>query len=71
MVDVKVSPEDLEKARKYFERVVSVGEILAYKELKAQGIKNPELVIYKLIEEGFIEKGEGCYNLVKKSDKKA
>ena len=71
MVEIKVSPEDLEKARKYFERNISVGEILAYKELKAQGIKNPELVLYKLVEEGFIEKGEGCYNLVKKPNQKA
>ena len=71
MVDQKVTPEDLEKARRYFEKNISVGEILAYKELRAQGIKYPELVIYKLIEEGFIEKGEGCYNLVKKPPQKA
>jgi len=47
-----------------------VGEILAYKELLALGIKSPEIVITKLLEMGVIEKGEGCYNLVKEPTKK-
>ncbi|AAY80879.1 PolB1-binding protein PBP2 family protein [Sulfolobus acidocaldarius] len=63
-------PEDeLEKAKKYFQNVVSVGEILAVRELKALGISDPEKVINKLIELGFIEKGEGCYNLIRERSK--
>ncbi|MCG2888309.1 MAG: hypothetical protein L7H21_06065 [Sulfolobales archaeon] len=65
-----VSQEDIEKAIKYFKSVISVGEILAYKELLALGIKRPEIVITKLLEMGVIEKGEGCYNLVKEPTKK-
>ncbi|BFH74477.1 hypothetical protein SJAV_24210 [Sulfurisphaera javensis] len=60
------SQEELEKAEKYFKNVISVGEIIALRELKALGIKDPEEVISKLIEMGIIEKGEGCYNLVRK-----
>ncbi|WP_206346035.1 hypothetical protein [Sulfolobus sp. S-194] len=61
-----VSQEEIEKAEKYFKNVVSVGEIIALRELKALGISNPEEVISKLMEMGVIEKGEGCYNLVRK-----
>ncbi|EWG08025.1 MAG: hypothetical protein ASUL_00185 [Candidatus Aramenus sulfurataquae] len=61
---------ELEKAKKYFETNVSVGEILAVRELKSLGIREPEKVIAKLIEMGVIEKGEGCYNLVRNSQKK-
>ncbi len=60
-----VTKEDIEKAMKYFKSVRSVGELLAYKELLSLGIKEPYKVIWKLIEMGVIEKGEGCYNLVK------
>lgn len=59
------SNDDIEKAIKYFKNVISVGEIIAIRELKALGIKNPESVLNKLIEMGIIEKGEGCYNLVR------
>jgi len=65
-----VSQEDIEKAIRYFKSAISVGEILAYKELLALGIKSPEIVITKLLEMGIIEKGEGCYNLVKEPTKK-
>ncbi|GAA5418930.1 PolB1-binding protein PBP2 family protein [Sulfurisphaera tokodaii] len=61
-----VSQEEIEKAEKYFKNVISVGEIIALRELKAIGINNPEEVISKLMEMGVIEKGEGCYNLVRK-----
>ena len=61
------SQDDIQKAIKYFRNVVSVGEIIALRELKALGIKNPEEVVAKLIEMKVIEKGEGCYNLVRNS----
>jgi len=61
------SQDDIQKAIKYFKNNVSVGEIIALRELKALGIKNPEEVIAKLIEMNVIEKGEGCYNLVRNS----
>jgi len=64
------SQDDIQKAIKYFKNNVSVGEIIALKELKALGIKNPEEVIAKLIEMKVIEKGEGCYNLVRDSKQK-
>ncbi len=65
----------LEKARQlrgderqvleYFMKNISVGEILAVKELRVLGVKNPDAIIEKLIEEGFLERGEGCINLSK------
>lgn len=59
------SQDDINIAIKYFKNVISVGEILAVRELKALGVKEPEATIAKLIEMGIIEKGEGCYNLVR------
>ncbi|QGR19441.1 PolB1-binding protein PBP2 family protein [Stygiolobus azoricus] len=59
------SQDDINIAIKYFKNVISVGEILAVRELKALGVKEPEATIAKLIEMGVIEKGEGCYNLVR------
>jgi hypothetical protein len=59
------SQDDINIAIKYFKNVISVGEILAVRELKALGVKEPETTIAKLIEMGIIEKGEGCYNLVR------
>ncbi len=50
---------------RYFLSNVSVGDIRAVLDLKTKGIDEPERVITKLIDEGFLEKGEGCYNLVK------
>jgi len=64
------SQDDIQKAIRYFKNVVSVGEIVALRELKALGIKNPEEVIMKLIEMKIIEKGEGCYNLVRDRNSK-
>ena len=49
----------------YFVKYISVGEILAEKELKALGISNPLKVIKNLILKGVLERGEGCYNLAK------
>lgn len=60
-----MSEKEIEVAKKYFMNVVSVGEIIAVRELKALGVSEPEKVIQKLIEMGVIEKGEGCYNLVR------
>jgi len=59
------SQDDINIAIKYFKNVISVGEILAVRELKALGVREPETTIAKLIEMGIIEKGEGCYNLVR------
>ncbi|ARM76303.1 hypothetical protein B6F84_09880 [Acidianus manzaensis] len=56
---------DLEIAEKYFKKYLSVGEIIAVRDLKALGVKEPEKVIAELMEKGVIEKGEGCYNLVR------
>ena len=62
----KVSLTDEEKlVTYYFVKYISVGEILAEKELKALGIKNPLKVIKTLIIKGVLERGEGCYNLAK------
>ncbi|MCY0858987.1 MAG: hypothetical protein OWQ54_01005 [Sulfolobaceae archaeon] len=57
--------KEIEIAIKYFKTNISVGELIALRELRALGIKNPEKIINKLIEMGIIEHGEGCYNLVR------
>jgi len=62
---ILLSEKEIEVAKKYFMNVVSVGEIIAVRELKALGVSEPEKVIQKLVEMGVIEKGEGCYNLVR------
>ena len=50
----------------YFLKNVSVGEILAIRELSAiYKIENPEQVINSLIAKGLLERGSGCYNLAK------
>ncbi len=49
----------------YFVKHISVGEILAERELRALGIKNPLKVIKSLILKGVLERGEGCYNLAR------
>lgn len=61
--------KEIEIAIKYFKTNISVGELIVLRELRALGIKNPENVINKLIEMGIIERGEGCYNLVRNSEK--
>jgi len=48
----------------YFINNVSVGEILAVRELESiMGLKDPKKHIESLIEKGYLERGNGCYNL--------
>ncbi len=49
----------------YFIKNISVGEIIAEKELKLFGVDDPLKVIRNLIEKNLIEHGEGCFNLSK------
>ncbi|MEM0188197.1 MAG: hypothetical protein QW550_02265 [Saccharolobus sp.] len=64
---VSVSQKDIEIAIDYFKTYISVGEIIAAIDLKARGVSNPQAVILELLKMGIIERGEGCYNLVRKS----
>ena len=62
----KISKLDSEcsKVLKYFIRYRSVGELLAFRELKGlYGIKDPAKVIGYLLELGLLERGLGCYNI--------
>ncbi len=61
----EISNEEEKKVTLYFIRNISVGEILALRELEILGVKNPSKVIRTLILKGVLEKGEGCYNLAK------
>ncbi|HEU97667.1 MAG TPA: hypothetical protein ENO36_02280 [Fervidicoccus fontis] len=55
------------KVLTYFMSNVSVGEILAVRELESiMGLKEPRRIIESLIEKGYIERGSGCYNLSRK-----
>ena len=63
--DKEITSEDEEKVILYFIRNISVGEILALRELEILGVKNPTKIIRSLILKGVLEKGEGCYNLAK------
>jgi len=48
----------------YFLKNISVGEILAIRELMAlYNIKEPFRIILRLIKKGLLVKGLGCYNL--------
>ncbi len=48
----------------YFLENISVGEIIAIKDLKAMyGLENPERIIVQLITKGYLVRGEGCYTL--------
>ncbi len=70
-------PEEIEQIRRrlsgdmlkvfdYFLRNISVGEIIAVRELQYRyKIDKPLEIIVRLINEGLLEKGEGCYNLSK------
>ncbi len=60
----KLNSEEKEVLR-YFINSISVGDIRAILDLKAKGIENPEKIIANLVKHGFLEKGEGCYNLAK------
>lgn len=64
---MSVDPKSLEIAKRYFTSNISVGEITAMIDLRALGVKNPEQVIMVLMKEGIIERGEGCFNLVRKN----
>ncbi len=58
---------DTEKeVMRYFISNVSVGDIRATLDLKAKGIDDPEKIIAKLVKEGLLEKGDGCFNLTEK-----
>lgn len=64
-------PSDLTKTElevlEYFLRNISVGEIIAIKELRLiYKIDDPVPIIEKLIQRGLIERGEGCFNLSRK-----
>ncbi|MCS7099998.1 MAG: hypothetical protein RMH84_00615 [Sulfolobales archaeon] len=48
---------------KYFLRYRSVGEILASRELRTIGIKNPSKALAKLISLGLIKRGIGCFTI--------
>lgn len=58
--------EEERKALKYFMQNISVGAIIAVRELKAfHKIQDPKIVIRRLIDKGLVEQGYGCYNLAK------
>ncbi len=64
-------PSDLTKAEldvlEYFLRNISVGEIIAVRELRLlYKIDDPGPILEKLIQKNLIERGEGCFNLSKK-----
>lgn len=61
----EIGNEEEKKVTLYFIRNVSVGEVLALRELEILGVKNPSKVIRTLILKGVLERGEGCYNLAK------
>ncbi|AEB94458.1 MAG: hypothetical protein QXR57_03205 [Metallosphaera sp.] len=56
---------DLEIAKRYFQTNLSVGETIAVRDLKALGVREPEKAIAELLRRGVIERGEGCYNLLR------
>ncbi len=52
------------KVLEYMIKNLSVGEIIAIRELRSiYGIENPEAILRKLIELGLVERGLACYNL--------
>ena len=58
--------DEEKKAFEYFLQYVSVGSLIALRELKAfYHISEPKEVIRKLIEKGLIEQGNGCYSVSK------
>jgi hypothetical protein len=57
---------DERKVLKYFLQNISVGIIIAIRELKAlHRIQDPKAVIRSLIDKGLLEQGYGCYSLAK------
>ena len=65
-----LTPEE-RKVMEYFMNYLSVGELIALRELRSMGIRKPEEVIADLLEKGLLEKGDGCYNLPKEFRKGA
>ena len=59
-----LSPEE-RKVMEYFMHYLSVGELIAFRELRTIGIRKPEEVVADLLEKGLLEKGDGCYNVPK------
>lgn len=57
-----LSDEEL-VALRYFIKYRSVGEILASRELRALGLKNPSKLLAKLVSLGLIKRGIGCYTI--------
>lgn len=58
--------EEERKVLKYFIQNISVGSIIALRELKAlYKVQDPKVVIRNLIDKGLLEQGFGCYNLAK------
>lgn len=50
----------------YFIQNISVGSIIALRELKAfYKVQDPKSIIKNLIDKGLLEQGHGCYNLSK------
>ncbi|MEM0027223.1 MAG: hypothetical protein QXT53_03815 [Ignisphaera sp.] len=62
---LSLSVEEI-KVLEYFIQNISVGTLVAIRELKfLYRINDPKAVIRKLIEKGLIEQGYGCYSLSK------
>ena len=57
-----LSEEEL-AALRYFLKYRSVGEILATRELRSAGLRNPSKVLAKLASLGLIRRGVGCYTI--------
>ncbi len=57
-----LSEEELTVLR-YFIKYRSVGELLATRELRMLGVKNPSKVLTKLSSLGLIRRGIGCYTI--------
>jgi hypothetical protein len=61
----ELSPEEL-KVMEYFIQNVSVGVILAIRELKVlYRVEDPKSIIRRLIDKGLLEQGYGCFSLSK------
>ncbi len=59
--------EEERKVMQYFIKNLSVGEILAVKELRLlYNIDRPEKILDSLIIKGLLEKAPGCFNLSKR-----
>lgn len=59
-----LSEEELTTLR-YFLKYRSVGELLASRELKSFGVRNPSKALMKLVTLGLLKRGVGCYTISK------